>query len=382
MSLYIKGGKVFLPDKKVLYKTLIIEDKVICDIIPHGYKPGSKDKVIDVTGKMVVPGFIDVHTHGAFGKDTVDGTWDAIHTIGRFFAAHGVTSYLPTVGTFTPELIMKAIDNVITCPQPEDGARHLGIHVEGPYLNVEHRGAQQKDLIRKPDAVEFQKWLDTGVVKLITIAPEIEKALEFIDLGVEKDVEFSIGHSGASYEQVVEAADHGLKQATHLYNGMLGIHHRNPGTVGAILTDNRIFAQIITDGIHVHPAMVKLAVMAKGISRIILITDSIRGTGLCDGNYDYYGQKFTVKDGIARTPEGGLSGSTLMLDQAIKNMIKFTGMSMNEVLPMATSVPAEAMGWSERRGILKPGADADVTILNDDLIVEKTFVLGKEVFSK
>lgn len=382
MSLYIKGGKVFLPDKKVLHKTLIIEDKVICDIIPHGYKPGSKDKVIDVTGKMVVPGFIDVHTHGAFGKDTMDGTWDAIHTIGRFFAAHGVTSYLPTVGTFAPELIMKAIDNVRTCPQPEDGARHLGIHVEGPYLNVEHRGAQQKDLIRKPDAVEYQKWLDTGVVKLITLAPEIEKALEFIDLGVEKDVEFSIGHSGASYEQVVEAANHGLKQATHLYNGMLGIHHRNPGTVGAILTDNRIFAQIITDGIHVHPAMVKLAVMAKGISRIILITDSIQGTGLCDGNYDYYGQKFTVKDGIARTPEGGLSGSTLMLDQAIKNMIKFTGMSLNEVIPMATLVPAEAMGWSERRGVLKPGADADVTILNDDLIVEKTFVLGKEVFSK
>lgn len=382
MSLYIKGGKVFLPDKKVSYNTLIIEDKIICDIVPTGYKPGSKDKVIDVTGKMVVPGFIDLHIHGAFGKDTVDGTWDAIHTIGRFIAAHGVTSYLPTVGTFTPELIMKAIDNVAACPQPEDGARHLGIHVEGPYLNVEHRGAQQKDLIRRPGAVEFQKWLDTGVVKLITIAPEIENAIKLIDFGVEKGVEFAIGHSGASYEQVVEAANHDLKQATHLYNGMLGMHHRNPGTVGAILTDNRIFAQIITDGIHVHPAMVKLAVMAKGISRIILITDSIGGAGLSDGDYDYYGQKFTVKDGIARTPEGGLSGSTLMLDQAIKNMIKFTGMPLNEVLPMATLVPAEAMGWSERRGVLKPGADADITILNDDLIVEKTFVIGKEVFSK
>ena len=382
MSLYIKGGKVFLPDKKVSYNTLIIEDKVVCDIIPNGYKPGSKDKVIDVTGKMVVPGFIDVHTHGTLGKDTMDGTWDAIHTIGRFFAAHGVTSYLPTVWTSTPELMMKAIDNVASCPQPEDGARHLGVHVEGPYLNVEHRGAQLKDLIRKPDAVEFQKWLDTGVVKLITIAPEIEKALEFIDLGVEKNVEFSIGHSGASYEQVIEAADHGLKQATHLYNGMLGVHHRNPGTVGAILADDRIFAQIIADGVHVHPAMVKLAVMAKGISRIILITDSIRGTGLDDGGYDYYGQKFKVTDGIARTPEGGLSGSTLMLDQALRNMIKFTGMSLNEVLPMATLVPAEAMGWSGQRGVLKPGADADVTILNDDLIVEKTFVLGKEVFSK
>jgi len=217
---------------------------------------------------------------------------------------------------------------------------------------------------------------------LITIAPENEGALEFIDLAVEQGVEFSIGHSGASYEQVIEAADHGVKQATHLYNGMLGVHHRNPGTAGAILTDDRIFAQIIADGVHVHPAMVKLAVRAKGVSRIILITDSIRGAGLCDGNYDYFGQKFTVTDGVARTSEGGLSGSTLMLDQAIKNMIKFTGMSLNEVLPMATSVPAEAMGWSERRGVLKPGADADVIILNDDLIVEKTFVLGKEVFSK
>jgi N-acetylglucosamine-6-phosphate deacetylase len=247
---------------------------------------------------------------------------------------------------------------------------------------VEHRGAQQKNLIRKPDAAEYQKWLDTGAVKLITIAPEIENALEFIDLGVEKDVEFAIGHSSASYEQVIEAADHGVKQATHLYNGMLGVHHRNPGTVGAILTDDRIFAQVIADGVHIHPAMIKLAVRAKGISRIIMITDSTRGTGLEDGVYDYHGEKFTVTDGIARTDEGGLSGSTLMLDQALRNMIKFTGLSLNEVLPMATSVPAEAMGWSERRGILKPGADADITILDDDLAVEKTFVLGKEVFSK
>ncbi|MGM0365537.1 MAG: N-acetylglucosamine-6-phosphate deacetylase [Actinomycetota bacterium] len=382
MSLYIKGGKVFLPDNEVSYQTLIVEEGIIDGIVSPDCRPGKGDKVIDAAGKMVVPGFIDVHTHGAFGKDTVDGSRDSIYTMGRFFAAHGVTSYLPTVMTFTPELIMKAINNVVNCPQPEDGARHLGVHVEGPYLNVEYRGAQQKDLIRKPDESEYRKWLETGVVKLVTIAPEIEKALEFIDLGVENGVEFAVGHSGASYEQVVEAADHGLKQATHLYNGMLGAHHRKPGTVGAILTDDRIYAQIIADGIHVHPAMVKLAVRAKGISKIILISDSILGTELSDGSYEYYGQKFTVKDGIARTPEGGLSGSTLTLDKAVKNMIKFTGLPLKEVLPMATSVPAEAMGCSDRRGVLKPGADADIVILNHDLVVEKTLVMGRQVFSK
>ena len=337
---------------------------------------------MDATGKWVVPGLIDIHAHGALGKDAVDGTWDAIHTLGRFFAAHGVTSYLPTIWTSTPELMMKAIDNVANCPQPEDGARHLGIHVEGPYLNVEYRGAQIKELIRMPDPLEYRKWLDSGIVRLVTIAPENPGALEFIDKTVNQGVKFSIGHSGASYEQVVEAADHGLNQATHVFNGMLGLHHREPGTAGGVLMDERIYAQIIADGVHVHPAMIKLSVRAKGISKIILITDSIRGTGLPDGYYDKYGQQFTVKDGIARTPMGGLSGSTLTLDKAIKNMIKFTSMPLNDVLPMATSVPAEAMGWQDQRGVLKPGADADVIVLNEDFNVEKTFILGNEVYYK
>ena len=381
MKLYIKGGKVFLPDNRTLYKTLVIEDQIICDIIPNSYTPGNNDKVVDATGKWVVPGLIDIHAHGALGKDAMDGTWDAIHTLGRFFATHGVTSYLPTIWTSTPELMMKAIDNVANCPQPEDGARHLGVHVEGPYLNVKYRGAQIKELIRMPDPLEYRKWFDSGIVRLVTIAPENPGALEFIDKAVKQGVKFAIGHSGASYEQVVEAADHGLNQATHLFNGMLGLHHRKPGTAGGVLMDERIYAQIIADGVHVHPAMIKLSVRAKGISKIILITDSIRGAGLPDGYYDNYGQQFTVKNGIARTPMGGLSGSTLTLNKAIKNMMKFASLPLNDVLPMATSVPAEAMGWQDQRGVLKPGADADVVVLNEIFNVEKTFVLGNEVYS-
>ena len=382
MKTFITGGKIILSDTRIEQKTLVIANRKISEIIANLPKPSDSDKVVDAQGKWVSPGLIDIHVHGACGLDMMDCTTDAIHSLGHYYAAHGVTSYLPTTWSATPGLMMKAIDNIANCPQPEDGARHLGVHVEGPYLNVEYRGAQLKDLIRKPDPIEYKKWLDSGIVKLITIAPEIEGALEFIDLAVKQGVEFSIGHSGASYEQVIRAADHGVKQATHLFNGMLGLHHRNPGTAGAILIDDRIFAQIIADGVHVHPAMIKLAVRAKGVHRIILITDSIRGTGFPDGDYDYYGQKFTVTDGIARTPEGGLSGSTLTLDRALRNMIKFTGMSLSEVLPMATSVPAEAMGWGGQLGVLKPGADADVIMLNDDLIVEKVFVLGKEVFSK
>jgi len=382
MRVFITGGKLILPDTSIEQKTLVIENQKISEIIPNLPNLRSSDKVVDATAKWVVPGFIDIHTHGALGKDTIDSTCDAIYTLGRFFVAHGVTSYLPTTLSSTKELTIKSIENVANCPQPKDGARHLGIHVEGPYLNVEHRGAQLKDLIRMPDPLEYRKWLASGVVRLVTIAPENPGAMKFIDEGVKQDIKFAVGHSGASYEQVVEAADHGLNQATHVFNGMLGLHHREPGTVGGVLIDERIYAQIIADGIHVHPEIVKLSVRAKGVSRIILITDSTTGTGLPDGCYDKNNQKFIVKDGISRTPEGGLAGSTLTLDRAIKNMMKFTGMSFNDVLPMATSVPAEAMGWKGQLGVLKPGADADVIILNDDLIVEKAFVLGNKVFQK
>lgn len=382
MKLYIKGGKVILDNGVISNKTLVIEDKILSAIIPDNYKAGKNDRVFNATGKWVIPGLIDLHAHGALGKDAIDGTVDDIKTLGKFFAAHGVTSYLPTIWTSTQELMTDAVDCIANCPQPWDGARHLGVHIEGPYLNIEHRGAQIKDLIRRPDPKEYMKWIDSGAVRLVTIAPEIAGALEFIDKTITKGVKFSIGHSGASYEQVIEAADHGLNQATHIFNGMSGLHHREPGTAGGILMDRRIYAQIIADGVHVHPAIINLTIKVKGISKIILISDSIRGTGLLDGYYDNHGQKFVVRNGIARNSAGVLCGSTLTLDKAVKNIMKFTGIPLNEILPMATSVPAEAMGWNDQRGVLKPGADADVVILDEDFNVLNTFILGNEIYSK
>jgi len=216
--------------------------------------------------------------------------------------------------------------------------------------------------------------------RLITVAPELDGALALIAQWVGEGVEFAVGHSGASYEQVLKAADHGLRQATHTFNGMLGLHHRIPGTVGAVLADDRIYAQVIADGVHVHPAVVKLLVRTKGVSRTILITDAICAAGLRDGEYNLGGQTITVREGISRTAAGGLAGSSLTLDAGLRNVINYTGLSLEEALPMATSVPAEAIGLAGRKGVLVPGADADVILLDADLNVRLTVVAGQIVY--
>lgn len=380
MKTYITGGTLVTPHHILPGHTLVIEDKKIAAIGSNELplEPGAA--VISANGYWIVPGFIDVHTHGAMGVGAMDATLEAIQRMARFKARHGVTSYLPTTWSATPERVMAAIENIANCPQPEDGAHHLGVHVEGPYLNVAHKGAQRPEVIRPPDPEEYEAWLETGAVRLVTLAPELDGALDFVDRALPAGVEFAIGHSGATYEQVVEAADHGVRQVTHLFNGMMGLHHRRPGTLGGCLVDDRLYTQLIVDGVHLHPEMVKLAVRAKSPARTILITDAMRGAGLADGDYDFDGQVMSVRDGVSRTPEGGLSGSTLTMDQGLRNLINFTGLPLQEVLPMATSVPAEAMGWAGRKGVLAPGAYADIVFLNAALEVSKTMVLGRIVY--
>ena len=223
--------------------------------------------------------------------------------------------------------------------------------------------------------------METGAIRLITLAPELAGAAELVAAGRARGVEFAIGHSGASYEQVIEAANWGVRQATHVFNGMQGLHHRTPGTLGGVLTDERIYCQAIVDGVHVHPAMVKLLVRAKGTARTILITDAMRATGLQDGTYDLGGQTVTVRDGVARIASGSLAGSTLTLDVALRNVMRYAGLSLAEALPMVTSTPAEALGLAGRKGVLAPGADADVVLLDAQLNVVTTVVAGRVVYT-
>jgi N-acetylglucosamine-6-phosphate deacetylase len=351
-------------------------------LTPEGYLvlDEAGNALTDAAGLWVVPGVIDVHVHGGNRHDVMDATPEAIHGMARFFAHHGVTSYFPTTMTDSAENIWRALENIANTPHPSDGAQHLGAHIEGPYLNVEHKGAQPPDHFRLPDPDEYEDWFDTGVAKLITIAPELDGAAQMIEAGLRHGVEFAAGHTGASYEQIVAAADAGLRQATHTYNGMLGLHHRRPGTLGAVLTDDRLYAQIIPDGVHVHPAMVKLLVRAKGPKHTLLITDAMRATGLSDGDYTLGAHAVTVKEGIARIEDGSLAGSTLTMDAAVRNVIAFTGLSLAEVIPMATSVPAEVMHIAGCRGTLAVGADADIVLLDSSLQVHTTIVAGRVVY--
>lgn len=380
MRTLIVGGTLLTPHENLPGRSLVVEGGRIAEIAAGQLAAGPDDLVVDARGGWVTPGLIDVHVHGALGHDPMQASHAAIHGMARFFAQHGVTTYLPTTLAATREQTLQAVQSLADCPQPSDGSHHLGVHIEGPYLNPEHRGAQPVEQLRDADPDEYRAWLDTGAVRLVTIAPERPGAMAFIEMAAAQGVEFAIGHSGASYEQVLQAADHGLRQATHTFNGMLGLNHRTPGTVGGVLTDDRIYAQVIADGVHLHPAVVKLIVRAKGTGRTILITDAISPTGLPDGEYQLTGLKITLQDGISRTAAGGLAGSTLTMDAAVRNAMQFAGIDPQQALAMATSTPAEAMGWSGRKGALAAGADADVAIFDDQWEVQMTMVAGRIVY--
>ena len=381
MKTFILNTKIITPSSRTDGVTVIVENGKILEITNAHLEPEPGSVQIEASNYFLCPGLIDTHFHGAMGKDTMDGDLHCLQVLSNYCAEHGVTSFYMTTWAASPEDILQAINNVKENRPKVTGAHIPGVHIEGPYINVKYRGAQLQSMVRDPNPMEFQQWFDSDIVKLITCAPEIPGAIRFIDEAVRRDIRISIGHSGATFDQVVEAANHGVTQATHLFNGMQGLNHREPGTVGGILADDRICPEIISDGVHLHHGVVKTVINAKSVKNVILITDSIRGAGLPDGVYEWKGQKFTVQEGIARTPEGGLSGSTLTMDAALRNVMKFTGKPLEEVISMATSVPAQEMGLS-KKGDVTAGFDADFVLLNQEYRVEKTLVNGKIVYER
>lgn len=378
----IANGRVITPWRVLEKGAVIIEGgKIVA--VKEGFEPseGAEATIIDATGKTVTPGFVDIHVHGGVGYDTMDATPQAIQKMAEFFASHGVTGFLPTTVTASREAILAAIENIAMCQsRSTGGAQVLGVHVEGPYINPSKPGAQPLQHIRPADPDEYREFFAWNNVRLITLAPEIPANKALIPYAVQQGATVAVGHSTASYEEVLGAVRLGLSHACHTFNGMAGLHHREPGTVGAVLTCAEITAEVIADNVHVHPAVIKLLVQAKGVERTVLMTDAIRAAGLSDGTYDLGGQPVTVHEGVARIATGSLAGSTLTMDKAVRNAMAATGLSLAEVLPMASYNPAQVIGMEREKGSLEPGKDADIVLLDEEFRVALTMVGGRVVY--
>ena len=332
---------------------------------------------IDATGCNLLPGFIDLHVHGACGHEVMDASPDGLQTMARFYAQHGVASFHPTTWTASKEDTARALDVVteLTGRVPR-GATILGAHMEGPYLGGKS-GAQAPQHIRRADLNEVREFLDHNHVKLVALAPEYPENLGLIDECVRRGITVSAAHTNATYEQMLVAVAHGLRQATHTYNAMVGLSHREPGTVGAIMTSDQIRAELIADNVHVHPAAMKILVKVKGPDKVILVTDAIRGTGMPDGEYPIDQRTITVRDGTARLPDGTLAGSILTMDRALRNIIAATGLSLREAWPMTSRNAAQSIGVAQTKGTLEVNKDADLVLLDANLNLIMTVVEGE-----
>lgn len=378
----IKHGRVLTPWQKLEDGVVVVEDgKIVAVKAGMSTTQAMSGKLIDATGKTVVPGYIDLHVHGGVGYDTMDATPEAIIGMAHWFASHGVTSFLPTTITAPTEAILAAIRNIAFCQEEGTGsAQLLGIHLEGPYISLSKPGAQPTQYIRPADPDEYRDFFSWDNIRLITLAPEIRENKELITYAVQHGSTVAVGHSTASYEELLAAVRLGLSHSAHTFNGMGSLHHREPGTVGAVLTCDEITAEVIADNIHIHPAVVKLLVRVKGVERTVLITDAICAAGMPDGNYDLGGQKVFVKEGIARIATGSLAGSTLTMDKAVRNAIVAAGLSLVETLQMASYNPAQVIGIEKEKGSLEVGKDADILLLDDELRVILTMVKGQIVY--
>ena len=347
--------------------------------------PRPTSQRFDARGCVVLPGFMDLHIHGSAGHDTMDATPESLPAISRFLARHGVTGFTPTTMTAPHPPTLAAVQNVTAAlatalVEPMPGAAILGVHLEGPYISPRFPGAQAKENIRPANLAEFGELLATGPVKLITLAPEEPGADALIDAALAGGVRVIIGHSAASYGQAIASFDRGISQATHTFNAMTGLHHRQPGVVGAVLTDDRIFAQLIADTVHVHPAAMAVLACCKGPDRLLLITDAIRATGLPDGESELGGQPVTVRDGQCRLADGTLAGSILTMDAALRHFLAATGWSLEKAWPVTSRTPALALGIDYEYGAITSGYRADLVVLDASLEVVATIVGGRIVY--
>jgi N-acetylglucosamine-6-phosphate deacetylase len=373
-TVLIHAGRALTPTTEIKDAGILIREDVIEAIGPRSsmtLPAGAQE--IHASDKIAIPGFIDLHIHGAGGRDVMEGTGDAMRAITRKVSEHGTTSLVATTVTASTDQTLRAVEGIAGYiaqqrETDEPRAEVLGIHFEGPFISKARRGVHPAEWIQLPSAETLSRFLKAaaGNARILTIAPEVLGAALCIDAAREAGLLVSMGHTDATYEQARAAMARGARSATHVYNAMRPFSHRDPGVIGAVLTSEDVNAELIADGIHVEEAAMKLLLMAKGVAHVTLVSDGLSATGMPDGKYTLGGFEVTVSGGVCRNAEGTLAGSTLTLDRALRNVVGL-GISLPDAVRMLTFNPAKLLGIEFKKGSLRVGADADVLLLDEGL---------------
>lgn len=371
----IINGRIVTPTGTLEGKALLFDEKIRGIVSPAEIGDA---EVIDAEGKYVVPGLIDIHIHGYQGADASDGDADAVVRMAEGLAKNGVTAWLPTTMTISYEALYKAFDSIrVAMKNNPNGAVILGVNSEGPFICESKKGAQNGAHIRPCDVAFLKEHSD--IIRVFTVAPEEPGNMQAIrEVAAETNILISIGHSSAKYPTAMESIEAGVRHATHLFNAMTALAHRDPGIVGAVLSDERVSAELICDTFHVNPALFPLLSKIKG-DKLVMITDCLRAGGLEDGEYDLGGQTVVLKDNLCRLLDGTIAGSVLTLNKGVLNMLKNTTLPVHTCVKMASLNPACAIGVDKTKGSIEVGKDADLFLADDEFNTYGTFIGGKKV---
>lgn len=379
------NARVLTPDEELAGATVVVREGRI-EAVGVGLAAPSGAQIFDLTGLTLAPGFIDIHVHGGGGFSLITEDPDEIRSYSRWVVRQGVAGFLVTLVGAPLSLMKRWLAAAVAAVEGvEGGARLLGVHLEGPFVNPARRGALPSQGLRLPDLAEFLALAEAaaGRLKVITLAPELPGAADVVAAARQRGVVVSMGHTDATYEQALEAIAWGVRHATHCFNGMRPFHHRDPGCLGAILSSPALRAELIADGVHVHPGAMALLLAAKGPQGTILVTDGIAAAGLGDGAHSLAGEAIQIQGGVASLLNGTLAGSVTTMDQAVRNIVSASGRGLAplaDAVRMASTNPATALGLGRRLGRIAPGFAADLVALDERLEVAMTFVAGRPAY--
>lgn len=368
----IKGAKVYTAAHTFETKDVVVADGRFA-------AQAGDERVVNADGLYMIPGLVDIHFHGCMGADMCDGTEEALDVITKYEASIGVTSVCPATMTIAKDELLKVMANA-GAYRYKSGAHLVGINMEGPFISAAKKGAQAAENILRCDVELFRALQSAakGLIKLVDVAPEEPGALEFIDQ-VKDEVVVSIAHTMANYEEAKAAIEHGASHATHLYNAMPPLNHRNPGVIGAARDAENVHPELICDGVHIHPSVIRATFAMFGAKRMILISDSMRATGLEDGEYTLGGQPVTVRGNLATLHDGTIAGSATNLMDCMRFCVKTVGLPLEDAVMCATENPAKEIGIYDQVGSIEPGKKADFILLDQDLKLVSVYIDGEEI---